>query len=160
MCATASTFCELASRTVVENASNAFIVVQSARATIESADVAVRANTLALEGTKQENRVGSRTVLEVLNAEQELLNAQVTGVTARRDEYVAAYGLLASMGMAEAAVLQVPGTRYDPAVNARRVRGAWGDWSDNPNPPALPLPPEGAASQSQVPLPLVTGAPR
>ena len=64
--------------------------------------VAVQANELALEGVRAEQSVGTRTVLDVLNAEQELLNSQVSLVTARRDAYVAGFQLLNAMGQAEA----------------------------------------------------------
>lgn len=65
---------------------------------ISSSQASVRANEIALEGVKQEAYVGSRTTLEVLNAEQELLNARVSLVTARRDEMVAAYNLVSATG--------------------------------------------------------------
>lgn len=145
------------SRVVVENTTNSFSNVKTAQATIASAEVGVRANTLALEGVKQENQVGSRTLLDVLNAEQELLTSQVDLVQAKRDEYVAAYQLLASMGLAEATVLAAPVTPYDSTANGKRVRAIWGDWNVNPNPPALPLPQPVAASQSVsdfVPVPV------
>ena len=135
-------------RQVVETTTNSFTDVATARGTIASAEVGVRANTLALEGVKQENAVGSRTIIEVLNAEQELLTSQVDLVQARRDEYVASYRLLAGMGLAEAGALRLPVTAYDPTANARRVRRNWGDWTADPNPPALPLPDAAAAAAS------------
>ena len=54
---------------------------------------------MALEGVRQEAQVGTRTTLDVLNAEQEYLNAQVTLVSAQRDMQTAAFGLLAAIGM-------------------------------------------------------------
>lgn len=71
----------------------------TARAIVRSAAASVDANTLALEGVRQEAQVGSRTTLDVLNAEQEFLNAQVTLVSAQRDAQTAAFGLLAAIGM-------------------------------------------------------------
>lgn len=127
-------------RNVTESAVNAYVQVGTARSVIQSSRVAVDANTLALEGVTQENQVGTRTVLEVLNAQQELLITQVNLVTARRDEYVGAYTLLAAIGAAEAAALEVPVTAYDPTVNAQAVRRRWSDWNTPKNPPALPLP--------------------
>ena len=144
-------------RIVVETTTNSYSNVQTARATIQSAEVGVKANTLALEGVKQENQVGSRTLLDVLNAEQELLVSQVDLVQARRDEYVASYQLLASMGLAEATVLGAPVTPYDSTANGKRVRGIWSDWNTNPNPAPMPLPQPVAASQSVsdfVPVPV------
>jgi outer membrane protein len=71
-------------RQAIETASNAFVSVATARAVIVSSESSVRANTLALEGVTQENQVGTRTVLEVLNAEQELVVARVNRRAPRR----------------------------------------------------------------------------
>lgn len=71
----------------------------AARAVAVSARASVEANRLALEGVRQEELVGTRTTLDVLNAEQELLNAEVALVSAQRDAQTAAYGLLAAVGM-------------------------------------------------------------
>ena len=76
----------------------AFATYRAALEAIESNEIAVAANTLALEGTRAEQTVGTRNVLDVLNAEQELLNSQVLLVTARRDAYVAGFQLLNAMG--------------------------------------------------------------
>ena len=138
-------------RQVAESATNAVVSLQTSRALIQSSQVAVDANTLALEGVKQENQVGSRTVLEVLNAEQELLQTRANLVSARRDEYVAGYTLLAAIGQAEGDALAVPTDTYDPTTNARLVRHKWNDFDHNPNPPALPLPDPAIASRS-VPI--------
>lgn len=135
-------------RQAVETASNAFVSVVTARAVIVASESSVRANTLALEGVTQENQVGTRTVLEVLNAEQELVVARVNLAAARRDEYVAGYTLLAAVGEAEADVLGIPGARYDSTANARRVRHKWNDFDVDPNPAPLPLPDPVAASRS------------
>ena len=100
---------------------------------IASNQVAVSANELALEGARAENSVGTRTILDVLNAEQELLNSQVLLVTARRDQYVAGFQLLNAMGQAEADDLGLEGgPLYDPLGNYRRVAGDWNDWSGDP----------------------------
>lgn len=66
---------------------------------IVSATASVDANTLALEGVQREAMVGTRTTLDVLDAEQELLNAEVALVNARRDEQTAAFSLLAATGL-------------------------------------------------------------
>jgi outer membrane protein len=93
----------------------------------------VKANELALEGARAERSVGTRTVLDVLNAEQELLNSQVALVTARRDAYVAGFQLLNAMGQAEAQDLGLDGgPLYDPLGNYRRVAGDWNDWTMDP----------------------------
>lgn len=90
----------------------------------------MKANELALEGARAEQRVGTRTVLDVLNAEQELLNSQVALVTARRNQYVAGFQLLNAMGQAEADDLGLDGgPLYDPLGDYRRVAGNWNDWA-------------------------------
>jgi len=82
---------------------------------IQSSKTAIAANTLALEGVRAENSVGTRNVLDVLNAEQELLNSRVQLVTAERDAYVAGFTLLAAMGRAEARDLNLfGGTLFEP----------------------------------------------
>lgn len=122
-------------RTVVANARASFSRYQAALKAIESNQRAVEANTLALEGTRAEQSVGTRNVLDVLNAEQELLNSQVDLVSARRDAYVAGFALLNAMGRAEMRDLNLEGgTLYDPAVNYNRVAGRISDWSDDPRP--------------------------
>ncbi len=85
----------------------------------------MRANEIALDGVIQEAQVGSRTTLDVLDAEQELLDAQVDLVRSERDEYVAAYALQASIGRLTVENLNLPIERYDPTANYRRVRNKW-----------------------------------
>jgi outer membrane protein len=122
-------------RLVVANTRAAFASYQAAQQAIESNQVAVNANTLALEGTRAEQTVGTRNVLDVLNAEQELLNSQVALVSARRDAYVAGFALLNAMGQAEAEDLNLDGgALYDPLANYKRVSKRWSDWSDDPAP--------------------------
>ncbi len=119
-------------RAVVSVTRSAFADYQAALEEIKSNEVAVRANELALEGVRAENSVGTRTILDVLNAEQELLNSQVLLVTARRDAYVAGFQLLNAMGQAEADDLGLEGgPLYDPLGNYRRVAGDWNDWSSD-----------------------------
>jgi outer membrane protein len=102
---------------------------------IVSSQAAVDANTLSLEGVRAENSVGNRTILDILNAEQELLNSQVNLVSARRNSYVAGFSLLAAMGQAEARDLGLDaGALYDPTQNYRRVRNDIWDFHDDPKP--------------------------
>ena len=123
-------------RAVVANARSAFASYHAALDVIASSEVAVKANELALEGARAENSVGTRTILDVLNAEQELLNSQVELVTARREAYVAGFQLLNAMGQAEADDLGLEGgPLYDPIGNYRRVAGDWNDWSGDPKHP-------------------------
>jgi len=88
-----------AERQVEAQIISAWEQLQAATATIESANVQVEANELALRGVRKEALVGTRTTLDVLNAELELLNAQVALETAKRNEQTATYGLLAAVGM-------------------------------------------------------------
>lgn len=121
-------------RAVTEQARDDFEQLSSARAQTQSAEVAVRANALALEGVRAENSVGLRTIIEVLNAEQELLNSRVSLVRARHDEYVAGFNLLAALGRANVGDLAVNVARYDTAANGRRVRRIWSDFQSDPDP--------------------------
>ncbi|BCA60888.1 membrane protein [Sphingomonas sp. HMP9] len=110
-------------RNVIAQARSAYAVWRSSEQVIQSSETAVNANKLSLEGVRAENSVGTRTILDILNAEQELLNSQVTLVTARRDAYVAGFALLAAMGQAEARDLGLDGgVLYDPVANYNRVR--------------------------------------
>ncbi|MES2902663.1 MAG: TolC family outer membrane protein [Pseudomonadota bacterium] len=124
-------------RSVIATTRSAFATYRAAQDAIASNQIAVRANELALEGARAENSVGTRTILEVLNAEQELLNAQVQLVTARRDSYVAGFQLLNAMGQAEADDLGLDGgPLYDPIGAYRAVAGNWNDWSTPRREPA------------------------
>ena len=117
-------------RAVVAATRGAFASYHAAAEAIRAQTVAVQANELALEGVRAEQSVGTRTVLDVLDAEQELLNAQVLLVTARRDQYVTGFQLLNAMGQAEAQDLGLEGgPLYDPLANYRRVAGSWNDWA-------------------------------
>ena len=95
-------------RLVTQQARTALEALEAARAVIIASEEQVAASALALEGVRAENSVGLRTVLDVLNAEQELLNARVELVRARRNEYVAGFALLAALGRATAEDLQIP----------------------------------------------------
>jgi outer membrane protein len=144
-------------RAVVSNTRSAFATYQAAQNAIASSQVAVSANELALEGARAENSVGTRTILDVLNAEQELVNAQVQLVTARRDAYVAGFQLLNAMGQAEADDLGLGGgPLYDPLGNYRSVAGNWNDWAGEPR--ANPVATRTVTPQEEAPG--VTPAPR
>jgi outer membrane protein len=125
----------LTERQVTEGVSNSWALLQTAEATITAAKSQTSANTLAAEGVRQENMVGSRDILDVLNAEQELLNSRVQLVQAERDRYVAAYQLLESVGAADIALEGTGVQKYDAAANAKRVRGkGWQEFGYDPNP--------------------------
>ncbi|NYD90105.1 outer membrane protein [Sphingomonas melonis] len=135
-----------AERAVIAQARSAYAVWQSSQQVIASSETAVNANKLSLEGVRAENSVGTRTILDILNAEQELLNSQVTLVSARRDAYVAGFALLAAMGNAEARDLGLDGgALYDPTVNYKRVRNRISDYGGDGEPAPV------AASTAQTP---------
>lgn len=124
-------------RNVIAQARSAFSSWQAANEIIGSSQSAVDAAALSLEGVRAENSVGNRTILDILNAEQELLNAQVELVRARRNAYVAGFSVLAAMGRAEAQDLGLDGgPLYDPDVNYKRVRNKWFDWEFDKDPVA------------------------
>ena len=108
-----------------EEGTRAWEDLETARAQIRSFTAEVRATTIALEGVQQEALVGSRTVLDVLDAEQELLDASVSLVRAERDEVVAAYQLRSAVGRLTAESLKLPVESYDFTSNYRRVRNKW-----------------------------------
>jgi outer membrane protein len=142
-------------RAVVQGARAAFAAYDAAQKAIQANTVAVQANELALEGNRAEQSVGTRTIIEVLNAEQELLNSQVALVTAKRDAYVAGFQLLNVMGQAEAADLGLSGgPLYDPLGNYRHVAGNWSDWANDRR--HVPVATRTVSPQELPPNPVVT----
>ena len=122
-------------RGVISQTRSAYAIWKSSLEVIASSETAVNANKLSLEGVRAENSVGNRTILDILNAEQELLNSQVTLVTAQRDAYVAGFALLAAMGKAEARDLGLDGgALYDPTINYKRVHHQIWDFGSDPDP--------------------------
>ena len=123
-------------RDVIQQTRSAYSSWQASVAVIESSKAAVDAAEVSLEGVRAENSIGNRTIIDVLNAEQELLSARANLVTARRNAYVAGFTLLAAMGQAEARDLNLDtgGPLYDPQVNYKRVRGKIWDWDRDPEP--------------------------
>jgi outer membrane protein len=99
--------------------------LMAARAQSESDKAQVEANRTALTGVREEERVGQRTLLDVLNAELELLDSQVRLVTTRRNVVVSAFTVLASIGRLDVASLGLVATAYDPEVNYQEVRRKW-----------------------------------
>ncbi len=112
-------------RRVVQDSISAWEALITARAEIEAFVAEVESTRIALEGVRQENAVGARTVLDILDAEQEFLDAQVSLVRAERDEVVAGYQVLTAMGRMIAANLGLPVTIYDPDKDLEAVRDVW-----------------------------------
>jgi outer membrane protein len=114
-----------AGRAVREGVSVSWNDLIAAREIIRSAKAQVSAADLALDGVRQEYLVGSRTTLDVLDAETEVVNARVVLVTAERDQIVKAYQILATIGRLTARDLSLPVEYYDADANYLKVRGKW-----------------------------------
>jgi outer membrane protein len=114
-----------ARRAAVQGATQAFETVQSDRAAIQSLQSTIRAAEIALEGVQQEAQVGSRTVLDVLNAEQELFTDRVNLVTAQHDLAVAEFNLANFVGRLTAVDLRLPVKLYDVQTHYNSVRDKW-----------------------------------
>lgn len=112
-------------RAALQQATTAWETLQSNRARVESLRSQIRAAEIALEGVQQEASVGSRTVLDILNAEQELFNARVTLVRAQRDLLVSEFELAAATGRLTAADLNLPVPLYDFDKHYKAVRNKW-----------------------------------
>ncbi len=108
-----------------EQAIQAWENLVSARAEIESREAQVDAATTALDGVQREAQVGARTVLDVLDAEQELFIANVDRVGAQRTQRVAAFALLSATGGLTAENLGLPVEVYNPSVHYQAVRDKW-----------------------------------
>ena len=114
-----------ARRAVIENATSSWETLVTARASIESQQAQVSSAEVALDGVQREASVGSRTVLDVLDQEQELLTARVNLVGSRRDAAVAEFQVKAAMGALSAQVLGLPVEVYDTESNYNKVRDQW-----------------------------------
>jgi len=112
-------------RDAIESATRAWHDLEAARAHIQSFTTEVEANQVALEGVEREAAVGARTVLDILDAQQELLDAQVSLVRAERDALVAAFELKTALGTMTAARLGLGVDLYDADTHYQEVRGKW-----------------------------------
>jgi TolC family type I secretion outer membrane protein len=114
-----------ARRNAAQGATTAWQALETARAEIEAFTREVEATERALEGVEQEQQVGVRTVLDVLDAQQEVRDARVNLVQVRRDEIVAAYQVLAAVGRLTARDLELSVEYYDAERHYRDVRDKW-----------------------------------
>lgn len=96
--------------------------LQTATATIESQEHVIEAAQIALDGVKQENQYGSRTVLDVLDAEQELFTARVNLVRAQHNRAVAFYNVLLVLGDLNFGTLRIDAPQYDPKEHYNSVK--------------------------------------
>jgi outer membrane protein len=95
------------------------------KAQVTSAQSQVTASEVALNGVREEAQAGQRTTLDVLNAQQALVNARVALVTAQHDRVVASYAVLNAIGRLSPQVLQLPTVTHDPSVHYHQVRDSW-----------------------------------
>ena len=95
------------------------------KAQVASAQSQVTASEIALNGVREEAKAGQRTTLDVLNAQQALVNARVALVTAQHDRVVASYSVLNNVGRLSPQVLKLATTVYDPSVHYQQVRDSW-----------------------------------
>src|SRR5437764_1467342 len=95
------------------------------KAQVQSAQAQVAASEIALNGVREEAKAGQRTTLDVLNAQQALVNARVALVTAQHDRVVASYAVLNAVGRLSPIVLNLATTVYDPSVHYHQVRDSW-----------------------------------
>ena len=106
-------------------ATQAWGQLEAAKAQIDATQAQVAATEIALNGVREEARVGQRTTLDVLNAQQDLVNARVSLVTAQRDRVVASYTVLAATGGLSPQILGLGVQTYDPMVHYQQVRDSW-----------------------------------
>ncbi|MBL0402519.1 TolC family outer membrane protein [Microvirga aerilata] len=99
--------------------------LEAARAQIQAAQAQIDAAETALSGVREEARVGQRTTLDVLNAQQELLNARVNLITAQRDRVVASYSLVNAMGRLNSRALGLAVNHYSPKIHYDQVKDQW-----------------------------------
>ncbi len=111
---------------VQSTATQAWGQLEAAKAQINATQAQVTAAEVALNGVREEARVGQRTTLDVLNAQQDLVNARVALVTAQRDRVVASYTVLAACGSLSPQNLGLNIPVYDATVHYQQVRDAWG----------------------------------
>jgi outer membrane protein len=111
--------------TVQQQTVQAWGQVEAAKAQILATQAQVLAAETALNGVREEARVGQRTTLDVLNATQELLNARTALVQAQHDRVVASYSVLAAVGRLSVVTLGLPTQIYDPTVHYHQVRDVW-----------------------------------
>ena len=114
-----------AERLAVADVTSAWEYMTANRAKIKSIKDQVKANEIALDGVQKEEALGNRTILDVLDAYQELLNSNVEEVKARRDYYVSGMNVLMAMGKLTAEDLKLNVDIYNPKKYYKETRGKW-----------------------------------
>jgi outer membrane protein len=100
--------------------------LEAGKAQVQSAQAQVAASEIALNGVREEAKAGQRTTLDVLNAQQALVNARVALITAQHDRVVASYNVLNSVGRLSPIVMNLSTETYDSSVHYHQVRDSWG----------------------------------
>lgn len=116
---------DLARDQVRANLVSAWGQLETAKAVIRSSQAAVKASEIALDGVREEAKVGQRTTLDVLQAQQTLLQSRVSLVSAQRDRVVASYAVMAATGRLTAANLALNVIQYDPTIHYNQVKDLW-----------------------------------
>jgi outer membrane protein len=99
--------------------------LDAAKAQILATQAQVAAAEIALDGVREEARVGQRTTLDVLNAQQDLVTARTAAVQAQHDRVVASYSVLSAVGELNLPKLGIKIPLYDPVVHYQQIRDAW-----------------------------------
>ncbi|HEY6257727.1 MAG TPA: TolC family outer membrane protein [Xanthobacteraceae bacterium] len=110
---------------VQQNITQSWGQLEAAKAQIDASTAQVTSAEIALDGVREEARVGQRTTLDVLNAQQALVQARTSLVTAQHDRIVASYALLSAVGSLSPQVLGLAVAPYDPSVHYQQVRDSW-----------------------------------
>ncbi|MCV6585222.1 MAG: TolC family outer membrane protein [Marinibacterium sp.] len=112
------------SEDIQQNAANALIALRAAEASLSATRTRITAAQVAFDGVREEATLGSRTTLDVLDAEQEVLDAQAARITDEATRAIAAYALLSAQGLLTAERLGLPVTIYDPSAYYNQVKNA------------------------------------
>jgi outer membrane protein len=110
---------------VQQNVTQSWGQLEAAKAQVDENTAQVTSAEIALDGVREEARVGQRTTLDVLNAQQALVSARTALVTAQHDRIVASYAVLASVGALAPQILGLHIETYDPMVHYQQVRDNW-----------------------------------
>lgn len=116
---------ETVRRKIIQQLVEAWETYLSAKANVQQYNTQVKANEVSLEGTRQEMLVGSKILLDVLNAQRDLVNSQLNLVRAEQNYYQSAYNVLALMGRLNVLDMKLKVKRYDPQVHYQDVRNSW-----------------------------------
>ena len=115
-----------ASRLLVQRSvATAWSLLEAARSRVDLGTTRIRASEVALKGVRKEEEIGQRSLLDILNAEQDVVDARVALISARRELIVASYEVLAQIGRLSAQELSLPTMTYDPTVHYEEVRRKW-----------------------------------